>query len=331
MHMITNFKSCECDKAAPPKNYPSLFGPKPFPAAKPCSFPPLFPSIAPGFIQQPAVPPAPTGPPPAPPPATVQVASQAPVATHRPNQKVPEPPRFSGDTAKLPLEQWIRAVELWFRATGVTEDHDKLDRALMLLEGNTETYMRNIINAIINGDTSHTWNTVKENLNALYQDVDPVKRAREQLEKVCKKNYTTMTKFAEEFRPVASLLGFKDEDLINRIEKHFSDELRNLVVSLKIQNASIILMTWPLFLQQAVKWDNNLRTQKTTNKTEEKKATTSTPRTEKVNELQKLNAEQKKWASKGKCIRCGKKYGNKHQCDKSEKKYRGKFDLSDMP
>jgi hypothetical protein len=122
MHMITNFKSCECDKAAPPKNYPSLFGPKPFPVAKPSSFPPLFPSIAPGFIQQPAVPPAPTGPPLAPPPAaqaaplpaTVTVATQAPVATLRPNQKVPEPPRFSGDTAKLPLEQWIRAVELWF-------------------------------------------------------------------------------------------------------------------------------------------------------------------------------------------------------------------------
>jgi hypothetical protein len=140
-----------------------------------------------------------------------------------------------------------------------------------------------------------------------------------------------MTKFAEEFRPVAGLSGFKDEDLIDCIEKHFSDELRNLVVSLKIQNASIIPMTWPLFLQQAVKWDNNLRTQKTTNKTEEKKATTSTPRTEKVNELQKLNAEQKKWASEGKCICCGKKYGDKHQCDKGKKKYRGKFDLSDMP
>jgi hypothetical protein len=215
---------------APPQFFYTPSGPQfPPPAGPPP--PPQGPS-GPTFVPQP---------PPAAPSAPVNASSQV-------RYKVPDPPKFKGiKGSDVTLEQWLQKFGIWSRHCQHT-DEQAIIAALMYLEGGAQQFMTDYADRAAKGLPLGTWTAFEAKLQSGYQQILPQHAAQQKLAEICSKKHGSLSAFAEKFQQYASLTGFSDTDLIQRIDQQRSE---NVVLHMLLQKTMMptsIPTTWAEYL-----------------------------------------------------------------------------------
>ena len=208
--------------------------------------------------------------------------------------------------------------------------------ALMFLEGGPLSYMSEYALRAGNMEDLGTWDEFIQRLGTGYRAYAPEKTARAKLEEHCAKKHASLTAFSEEFRLHAHKSGYSDAELIGRIEKQLSSQVRNLIVTLKSLNPAHIPTTWENFLEMVLKQEAEFRTARDPSQSITRNTNVSTPAKDpdamdigavgQRAPTEELSQEQRTWWEKKSCFRCGK-----HPYTKGEKcrnpKYKGFYKL----
>ena len=294
---------------------------------------------------QPLPPVFPPPPPPGPPMPPFPPAPPAPVAPQQPVQptsndkkpKIPDPPKFAGKDkgSKLTLDQWLQKMNIWIRYQGFVQDNSKIIAALMFLEEGPLSYMSEYSQRASDGRDLGTWAEFVARLSTGYRDYSPEKTARAKLEEHCAKKHATLTAFAEQFRLHAHKSGYSDAELIARIERHLSQQIRGHMITLKTIDPTRIPTAWEGYLEFVLGQEAEFRTARDPSQSTSH-TNVSTPAKDpnamdidavrQSPQQQDLTQEQHTWWEKKLCFRCGK-----HPYVKGEKcrnpKHKGWFKL----
>ena len=77
--------------------------------------------------------------------------------------KIPEPPTFAGSENKMHLHDWLSQIALYYLASGIIVDDQKIVCALTRLHAPASTYMKSYYDKVQAGQGVGSWATLPRN------------------------------------------------------------------------------------------------------------------------------------------------------------------------
>jgi len=164
--------------------------------------------------------------------------------------KVPEPPTFAGSENKMHLHDWLSQIALYYLASGIIADDQKIVCALTRLRAPTSTYIKSYYDKVQAGQGIGFWSDFAQELKNIYRQRDDKERAKKKLmalwvnKDLAKKNFV---KYAKRYRTLARIVNYSDEVQIDKMKEVIPDKLQNALVIYEITN------------QCPKTWDNYLK------------------------------------------------------------------------
>ena len=164
--------------------------------------------------------------------------------------KVPEPPTFAGSENKMHLHNWLSQIALYYSASGIIADDQKIVCALTRLRTPASTYMKSYYDKVQAEQGVGSWGDFAQELKNIYRQRDNKEGAKKELmvlwvnKDLAKKNFI---KYAEQYRTLARIVNYSDEVHIDKMKEVIPDKLQNALVIYEITN------------QCPKTWDNYLK------------------------------------------------------------------------
>jgi len=164
--------------------------------------------------------------------------------------KVLEPPTFAGSENKMHLHDWLSQIALYYLASSIISDDQKIICALIHLRAPTSTYMKSYYNKVQAGLSVGSWGNFAQELKNIYGQRDDKERAKKELtafwvnKNLARKSFV---KYTEQYRMLARIVNYSDEVHIDKIKEVIPNELRNALVIYEITNQSP--KTWDDYLK----------------------------------------------------------------------------------
>jgi len=153
--------------------------------------------------------------------------------------KVLEPPTFAGSENKMQLHDWLSQIALYYLASRIIADDQKIIYALTHLHAPASTYMKSYYDKVQAGQGIGSWGNFAQELKNIYGQQDDKEGAKKELmalwvnKDLAKKNFV---KYAERYRTLARIVNYSNEVHIDKMKEVIPDELRNALVIYEITN-----------------------------------------------------------------------------------------------
>jgi len=95
--------------------------------------------------------------------------------------KVPEPPTFAGSENKMYLHDWLSQIALYYLASGIIADNQKIVCALTRLRAPANTYIKSYYDKVQAGQGIGFWSDFAQELKNIYRQRDDKERAKKKL------------------------------------------------------------------------------------------------------------------------------------------------------
>jgi len=142
--------------------------------------------------------------------------------------KVPEPPTFASSENKMHLHDWLSQITLYYSASGIIADDQKIVCALTRLRAPASIYMKSYYNKVQAEQGVGSWGDFAQELKNIYRQRDDKEGAKKELtalwvnKDLAKKNFV---KYAERYRTLARIVNYSDKVHIDKIKEVISDKL----------------------------------------------------------------------------------------------------------
>jgi len=153
--------------------------------------------------------------------------------------KVPEPPTFAGSENKMHLHNWLSQIALYYLASGIIADDQKIVCTLTRLHAPASTYMKSYYNKVQAEQGVGSWGDFAQELKNIYRQRDDKEGAKKELmvlwvnKDLAKKNFI---KYAERYRTLARIVNYSNKVHIDKMKEVIPDKLRNVLVIYEITN-----------------------------------------------------------------------------------------------
>lgn len=182
---------------------------------------------------------------------------------HSRQPKIGEPPIFKGSDNKVKLEEWRNLISLWCTHEGIVTDKQKIITALSRLQGPAHKYMESYYHRVGKNQDHGTWDNFVDELAQNYGQRNDKEGAKKEITALFNNKDLAakdFIKYAERFRTLGCLTGYKDTLLIDKLREVISHDMHIALIG---KGEKEVLTTWTAFLDMLLGFYKELNLEKT--------------------------------------------------------------------
>ena len=146
--------------------------------------------------------------------------------------KMPDPPTFSGSDNKGDLEDWIRQIKLYTKHMAIHSDSQQIVYALSRVRSPATKYLTSYFTKNAEDQDLGSWQDFIKVLRGIYGQKDEKAGAKEEFTALWANKslaHRDFIKYSEQFKTLASIVEYKDDVLIDKLNEVLPEKLATAV------------------------------------------------------------------------------------------------------